>query len=155
MIIQKARSIILRTQTQHQAASFLSAKLLGEKIAIRALSSTAVAPAASAASSNAATPVSHAHSQHWTAERVMSVGILAALPISLYLEMPAADYLLAAILALHSHWGMRAITTDYFPNSGIVAFLVYASSILTFLGLCYFNYADMGISKAAKKVWAL
>lgn len=47
---------------------------------------------------------SKAASLHWTAERVLSILLLAMGPIAYYNPCPAIDYSLAAALTLHGHW---------------------------------------------------
>lgn len=68
------------------------------------------------------------------------------------------DYILAGTMVIHSHWGLKMIATDYIhgplaPKVAVNALTVL--SILSFIGLCYFNYGDIGLSKAIKKIWAL
>ena len=68
------------------------------------------------------------------------------------------DYILAATVIAHSTWGLKMIATDYIhgPTAPKVAVgTIYALSFLAFIGCCYFNYADIGLSKAVKKLWAL
>ncbi|XP_038548674.1 succinate dehydrogenase [ubiquinone] cytochrome b small subunit B, mitochondrial isoform X2 [Micropterus salmoides] len=45
-----------------------------------------------------------AASLHWTAERVLSVVLLAMGPVAYFNPGPAMDYSLAAALTLHGHW---------------------------------------------------
>ena len=79
------------------------------------------------------------------------------MPASLMLENPVMDYLLAASVIAHSTWGLKMIATDYIHGSMKMpsVYAIYAISLLAFIGCCYFNYADIGLSKAAKKLWAL
>lgn len=68
------------------------------------------------------------------------------------------DYSLAAMLTLHGHWGLGQVVTDYvkgetpikLANSGL-----YLLSAVTFAGLCYFNYHDVGICRAVAMLWSL
>ncbi len=73
------------------------------------------------------------------------------------LDTSATNYLLAAALVLHSHWGFECILTDYVHGNAtkFAEYGLYAASILAFAGLCYFNYTDIGVAKAFKKLWAL
>jgi succinate dehydrogenase (ubiquinone) membrane anchor subunit len=108
--------------------------------------------------SSTSTANSHNASLHWNIERALAVGLLAIIPGSLILESSATDYLLAASLTLHSHWGLQAIFTDYVHGRTlpkIVSVGLYAISALVFAGLCYFNFNDVGLTKAVKKIWAL
>lgn len=101
---------------------------------------------------------SKAASLHWTSERVVSVLLLGLLPAAYLNPCSAMDYSLAAVLTLHSHWGLGQIVTDYVhgdasqkaAKAGLLAL-----SALTFAGLCYFNYHDVGICKAVAMLWKL
>ncbi|KAM9221303.1 succinate dehydrogenase [ubiquinone] cytochrome b small subunit, mitochondrial [Dugong dugon] len=101
---------------------------------------------------------SKAASLHWTGERVVSVLLLGLLPAAYLNPCSAMDYSLAAALTLHSHWGIGQVVTDYVhgetsqktAKAGLLAL-----SALTFAGLCYFNYHDVGICKAVAMLWKL
>lgn len=47
---------------------------------------------------------SKAASLHWTAERVLSILLLAMGPAAYFNPGPVMDYSLAAALTLHGHW---------------------------------------------------
>nr|XP_009942953.1 PREDICTED: succinate dehydrogenase [ubiquinone] cytochrome b small subunit, mitochondrial [Opisthocomus hoazin] len=97
-------------------------------------------------------------SLHWTSERAVSVLLLGLLPAAYLYPGPAMDYSLAAALTLHGHWGLGQVITDYvhgdtpikLANTGL-----YVLSAVTFAGLCYFNYYDVGICKAVAMLWSL
>ncbi|XP_069325031.1 succinate dehydrogenase [ubiquinone] cytochrome b small subunit, mitochondrial isoform X2 [Eulemur rufifrons] len=101
---------------------------------------------------------SKAASLHWTSERVVSVVLLGLLPAAYLNPCSAMDYSLAAVVTLHSHWGLGQVVTDYVhgdasqkaAKAGLLAL-----SALTFAGLCYFNYHDVGICKAVAMLWKL
>ncbi|KAM9370067.1 succinate dehydrogenase [ubiquinone] cytochrome b small subunit, mitochondrial [Phaethornis superciliosus] len=101
---------------------------------------------------------SKAASLHWTSERAVSVLLLGLLPAAYLYPGPAMDYSLAAALTLHGHWGLGQVITDYvhgdtpikLANTGL-----YILSAVTFAGLCYFNYNDVGICKAVAMLWSL
>ncbi|XP_056397905.1 succinate dehydrogenase [ubiquinone] cytochrome b small subunit, mitochondrial [Hyla sarda] len=101
---------------------------------------------------------SKAASLHWTAERALSVVLLGLVPAAYMFPGGAMDYSLAATLILHGHWGLGQVVTDYvhgdakikLANTGLLAI-----SSLTFAGLCYFNYHDVGICKAVAMLWSL
>uniref|UniRef100_A0A0P6J1X0 Succinate dehydrogenase [ubiquinone] cytochrome b small subunit n=1 Tax=Heterocephalus glaber TaxID=10181 RepID=A0A0P6J1X0_HETGA len=101
---------------------------------------------------------SKAASLHWTSERVVSVLLLGLLPAAYLNPCSVVDYSLAAALTLHSHWGLGQVVTDYVhgdasqkaAKAGLLAL-----SALTFAGLCYFNYHDVGICKAVAMLWKL
>nr|XP_061796900.1 succinate dehydrogenase [ubiquinone] cytochrome b small subunit B, mitochondrial-like [Nerophis lumbriciformis] len=100
---------------------------------------------------------SKAASLHWTAERVLSILLLAMGPVAYFHPVPAIDYSLAAALTLHGHWGLGQVLTDYvhgdtkikIANAGL-----FLLSSVTFAGLCYFNYNDVGICKAVALLWS-
>ncbi|XP_025896818.1 succinate dehydrogenase [ubiquinone] cytochrome b small subunit, mitochondrial [Nothoprocta perdicaria] len=101
---------------------------------------------------------SKAASLHWAGERAVSVLLLGLLPAAYLCPGPAVDYSLAAALTLHGHWGLGQVITDYVhgempikvANTGL-----YVLSAVTFAGLCYFNYHDVGICKAVAMLWSL
>lgn len=107
-------------------------------------------------------PSRHAGSKvaslHWTGERVVSVLLLGLLPAAYLSPSAAVDYTLAATLTLHSHWGLGQVVTDYVHGAGTQKAAkagILALSALTFAGLCYFNYHDVGICKAVAMLWKL
>ncbi|KAI5943235.1 succinate dehydrogenase [ubiquinone] cytochrome b small subunit, mitochondrial [Manis javanica] len=101
---------------------------------------------------------SRAASVHWTAERVASALLLGLLPAAYLSPCSAMDYSLAAALTLHSHWGLGQVVTDYVPGATAQKAAkagILALSALTFAGLCYFNYHDVGICRAVALLWKL
>ncbi|XP_019366177.1 PREDICTED: succinate dehydrogenase [ubiquinone] cytochrome b small subunit, mitochondrial [Gavialis gangeticus] len=101
---------------------------------------------------------SKAASLHWAGERVLSVILLGLLPAAYMYPGPVVDYSLAFVLPLHGHWGLDQVITDYVHGeaSPIVAKgFLHVLSALTFSGLCYFNYHDVGICKAVAMLWSL
>ena len=97
-------------------------------------------------------------SKHWTIERYLATGLIGLIPAGLLFDSKIIDYLLAAGLSLHAHWGLECIATDYIHGALLpkLAFAaLYMISALSFIGLCYFNYSDIGITKAIKKIWSL
>uniref|UniRef100_A0A1A8JRQ3 Succinate dehydrogenase [ubiquinone] cytochrome b small subunit n=1 Tax=Nothobranchius kuhntae TaxID=321403 RepID=A0A1A8JRQ3_NOTKU len=98
-----------------------------------------------------------AASRHWTAERVLSVVLLAMGPVAYFSPGPVVDYSLAAALTLHGHWGLGQVLTDYVHGETKVKIAsagLFALSTVTFAGLCYFNYNDVGICKAVALLWS-
>ncbi|MBN3312592.1 DHSDB dehydrogenase, partial [Atractosteus spatula] len=68
------------------------------------------------------------------------------------------DYSLAAALTLHGHWGLGQVVTDYVHGSTSIKVAnggLLALSAVTFAGLCYFNYHDVGICRAVAMLWSL
>ncbi|XP_029813179.1 succinate dehydrogenase [ubiquinone] cytochrome b small subunit, mitochondrial isoform X1 [Suricata suricatta] len=101
---------------------------------------------------------SRAASLHWTGERVVSVLLLGLVPAAYLSPSSAMDYSLAAALTLHSHWGLGQVVTDYVHGDALQKTAkvgVLALSALTFAGLCYFNYHDVGICRAVAMLWQL
>uniref|UniRef100_A0A8D0E8D6 Succinate dehydrogenase [ubiquinone] cytochrome b small subunit n=1 Tax=Salvator merianae TaxID=96440 RepID=A0A8D0E8D6_SALMN len=101
---------------------------------------------------------SKAASLHWTAERAVSVLLLGLLPAAYLYPGPAMDYSLAATLTLHGHWGLGQVVTDYVHGETSVKLAntgLYLLSAVTFAGLCYFNYHDVGICRAVAMLWSL
>uniref|UniRef100_A0A2K5ETE4 Succinate dehydrogenase [ubiquinone] cytochrome b small subunit n=1 Tax=Aotus nancymaae TaxID=37293 RepID=A0A2K5ETE4_AOTNA len=90
---------------------------------------------------------SKAASLHWTSERVVSVLLLGLLLAAYLNPCSEIDYSLAATLTLYGHWGLGQVKA---ANVGLLAL-----SALTFAGLCYFNYHDVGICKAVAMLWKL
>ncbi|XP_037697363.1 succinate dehydrogenase [ubiquinone] cytochrome b small subunit, mitochondrial [Choloepus didactylus] len=101
---------------------------------------------------------SKAASLHWTAEKAVSILILGLLPAAYFTPCSVVDYSLAAAVTIHSKWGLEEVISDYVPGkalqktakAGLVTLLA-----LSFAGLCYFNYHDVGICKAVAMLWKL
>ncbi|XP_054853956.1 succinate dehydrogenase [ubiquinone] cytochrome b small subunit, mitochondrial, partial [Eublepharis macularius] len=101
---------------------------------------------------------SKAASLHWTGERAVSVFLLGLLPAAYLYPGPVVDYTLAAALTLHGHWGLGQVVTDYVHGETsfkLASTGLYLLSAVTFAGLCYFNYQDVGICKAVAMLWSL
>ncbi|KAK6467909.1 succinate dehydrogenase [Huso huso] len=101
---------------------------------------------------------SKAASLHWTGERALSVALLGMIPVAYMYPGPAMDYSIAAALTLHSHWGLGQVLTDYVHEDAAIKASnagLFALSAVTFAGLCYFNYHDVGICKAVAMLWSL
>ncbi|XP_030007977.1 succinate dehydrogenase [ubiquinone] cytochrome b small subunit B, mitochondrial isoform X2 [Sphaeramia orbicularis] len=100
---------------------------------------------------------SKAASLHWTAERVLSILLLAMGPVAYFNPGPFMDYSLAAALTLHGHWGIGQVLTDYVHGDAKIKMAnagLFLLSTVTFAGLCYFNYNDVGICKAVAMLWS-
>ncbi|XP_050720913.1 succinate dehydrogenase [ubiquinone] cytochrome b small subunit, mitochondrial-like isoform X2 [Eriocheir sinensis] len=104
----------------------------------------------------------HDHVLHWTAEKILTVILMGAIPTAFIMPNAATEYFLALCLSLHAHWGVEAIVVDYIRPSvfgkvipKLAVGAVYAISIATLGGLCYFNYTDVGIVNAVKLLWKL
>lgn len=101
---------------------------------------------------------SKAASLHWTSERVVSVLLLGLLPAGYLNPCSVVDYSLAAALSLHSYWGLGQVVIDYVHGNilpKVAKAGLLALSALTFAGLCYFNYHDVGICRAVAMLWKL
>ncbi|XP_058049959.1 succinate dehydrogenase [ubiquinone] cytochrome b small subunit, mitochondrial [Ahaetulla prasina] len=101
---------------------------------------------------------SKAASLHWTSERAVSILLLGLLPAAYLYPGAAVDYSLAATLTLHGHWGLGQLLTDYVHGKSSIKLAntgLYLLSAVTFAGLCYFNYHDVGICRAVAMLWSL
>ncbi|KAG8141624.1 putative Succinate dehydrogenase [ubiquinone] cytochrome b small subunit protein [Naja naja] len=99
-----------------------------------------------------------AASLHWTSERAVSILLLGLLPAAYLYPGAAVDYSLAATLTLHGHWGLGQLITDYVHGRTSIKLANYGHFLLsavTFAGLCYFNYHDVGICRAVAMLWSL
>lgn len=103
------------------------------------------------------TGTDHSHAKMWSAERYLSIGLLAVIPVAFAVPNPALDYLLALSLVTHVHWGVEAIVVDYvrpaifgpvIPKMALGS--VYLLSVLALGGLFYFNYTDVGLVTAIR-----
>jgi len=102
------------------------------------------------------------HSTLWTAERAVSVGLLAIVPAAIAFPSQPLDAVLAVSMVMHAHWGLEAVVTDYVrpilfgsfvPKLAHILLLVFSSATLA--GLFYFIANDIGIGKAIRKFWAV
>jgi succinate dehydrogenase (ubiquinone) membrane anchor subunit len=98
----------------------------------------------------------------WQAERVLSIGMLATVPAALLAPTAATEYLLAASLVIHSHWGLEAIVTDYVRESifgsvlpKVAHGLLLLFSAATLAGLCLMAHNDQGLAKNVRKIWSM
>ncbi|XP_070621367.1 succinate dehydrogenase [ubiquinone] cytochrome b small subunit, mitochondrial [Erythrolamprus reginae] len=101
---------------------------------------------------------SKAATLHWTSERAVSILLLGLLPAAYLYPGAAVDYSLAAALTLHGHWGLGQLLTDYVHGKTSIKLAnagLYLLSAVTFAGLCYFNYHDVGICRAVAMLWSL
>lgn len=95
-------------------------------------------------------------SSHWKFERYVSVAMLTLIPTGIVYPSAAVDWALAVVVPIHNHWGVGQVLTDYIHGSTMPKLakgLWLAVSILQFIGLCYFNYTDVGICKAVCMIW--
>ncbi|EDV25775.1 uncharacterized protein TRIADDRAFT_55207 [Trichoplax adhaerens] len=96
-------------------------------------------------------------SSHWKSERIVSVALLAALPAGYLYPGNIVDYSLAILIPPHVYWGFNGIIGDYLPKSlvGVTQGAIMILSVMTFIGLAYFNYSDVGICKAVEMLWQM
>ncbi|XP_056330269.1 succinate dehydrogenase [ubiquinone] cytochrome b small subunit B, mitochondrial [Danio aesculapii] len=107
--------------------------------------------------SNYAGSGSKAATMHWTGERILSIALLSMAPVAYFCPSAAVDYSLAAALTLHGHWGLGQVVTDYVHGDAKIKMAnagLFVLSTVTFAGLCYFNYHDVGICKAVALLWS-
>ncbi|XP_044729997.1 succinate dehydrogenase [ubiquinone] cytochrome b small subunit, mitochondrial [Chrysoperla carnea] len=102
------------------------------------------------------------HSKLWTIERLLAVGLLVTLPIAIAVPNPVLDTIAAISIVMHQYWGLEAICNDYvrpivvghtIPK--VTHFLLIALTLATLGGLFYFNYNDMGLGRAIRRIWSL
>lgn len=88
--------------------------------------------------------------------------MFAIVPIALVAPMPATEYLLAASLVIHAHWGLEAVVTDYvreaifgpiIPKAAHGLLLLFSAATLA--GLCLMAHNDEGLAKQARKLWGI
>lgn len=106
----------------------------------------------------ARTAATVASANHWNAERYLSAALVGIIPAALLLESNYFDQVLALSLVVHSHWGLSCILTDYVHGSTapkVAQATLAVVSVVSLIGLIYFNFSDIGLSKAIKKVWTL
>ncbi|XP_046876942.1 succinate dehydrogenase [ubiquinone] cytochrome b small subunit A, mitochondrial-like [Hypomesus transpacificus] len=102
--------------------------------------------------------VSKAASMHWTSERVVSVVLLGMAPAAYLYPGAVLDLSVATALTLHGHWGVGQVVTDYVHGDLKIKLAksgLFVTSMVTFAGLCYFNYHDVGLCKAVAMLWDL
>lgn len=101
---------------------------------------------------------SKAATLHWTGEKVVACVLLGLMPTAYSNPCSVVDYFLTAVLSLHSHWDLGQVVTDH-VHGGMLQKAAKAGlwvlSALTFAGLCYFNYHDVGITRAVAMLWKL
>ncbi|CAD6995146.1 succinate dehydrogenase [ubiquinone] cytochrome b small subunit, mitochondrial [Ceratitis capitata] len=102
------------------------------------------------------------HVPLWTAERLISLGLLGVVPAAFIYPSQTLDALLAVSVVLHSHWGVEAIITDYARPQVVGPLLPKVAhgalillSIATLGGLFYIIQNDVGIAKSVKQVWSI
>ncbi|XP_017768222.1 PREDICTED: succinate dehydrogenase [ubiquinone] cytochrome b small subunit, mitochondrial-like [Nicrophorus vespilloides] len=102
------------------------------------------------------------HTKLWTMEKALSASLLGIVPAAIMMPNPILDNLLATAVVIHFHWGLEACVVDYVrailfgaaaPKLALGG--LYLVSFLTLGGLLYFNYHDIGLGKAIRKIWAL
>ncbi|XP_067087889.1 succinate dehydrogenase [ubiquinone] cytochrome b small subunit A, mitochondrial-like isoform X1 [Osmerus mordax] len=107
---------------------------------------------------SAAALVSKAASTHWTSERVVSVVLLGMAPAAYLYPGAVLDFSVATALTLHGHWGVGQVVTDYVHGDlkiKLAKSVLFVTSMVTFAGLCYFNYNDVGLCRAVALLWGL
>ncbi|CAF0927455.1 unnamed protein product [Rotaria sordida] len=96
-------------------------------------------------------------SEHYKIERIVALVMLAIIPGSFVFNSVFMNYLLAVSIVIHAHWGMDAVLIDYCPRKALplANIIRYVLTTIAFVGLCYFNYNDMGLIKALKTLWTM
>ncbi|KAM7537891.1 hypothetical protein Aperf_G00000067966 [Anoplocephala perfoliata] len=101
-------------------------------------------------------------SYHWTTERILAISMLPLYPVALIYEPYGFDHLVAIAVCLHAYWGVETVLRDYVMERRYGPLLPKVSQVLWkiiclcgFAGFTYFNYYDIGIIKALKKLWSV
>lgn len=104
----------------------------------------------------------HDHAKLWTAERVLSTGLLVVVPAAFMFPSTAMDTLLAVSIVMHNHWGIEAVVVDYVrpiifgsvvPKVALA--LTYGLSIVTLVGLFYLIFNGAGLVNTIQLFWRL
>jgi succinate dehydrogenase (ubiquinone) membrane anchor subunit len=102
------------------------------------------------------------HVKMFTLERYWAAAMFPVFPAALFIHNPVMDYLLAVLIAVHTHWGLETVIVDYARPfvvgkafSTFCHYAVYVLSIGMFAALMHFNYNDVGITKAFEMIWAI
>lgn len=95
-------------------------------------------------------------STHWKIERILAVSMLGILPACLFVQGPVVDFALSMSVLMHGFWGVDGVCTDYiekfFPP---IHFIWYCVTIAAIASILYFNYNDVGVTKAISMIWKL
>lgn len=92
---------------------------------------------------------------HWTNERYVAVALIPLVPAALVYPNLVLDTALCAAMILHIHWRLSGVVQDYIHGGAYYLFkyLVLFLSVFSFGSLCYFNYTDIGFSRAARLIF--
>ncbi|XP_032680842.1 succinate dehydrogenase [ubiquinone] cytochrome b small subunit, mitochondrial [Odontomachus brunneus] len=102
------------------------------------------------------------HVRTWVMERLVSVSLLALIPVALLCENKIIDAALAVAAVMHSHWGLEAIVIDYarpivvgtiVPK--VAHLMLNLLSAATLAGLLLLIYNGPGLAKVIKQGWAI
>ncbi|KAH8278732.1 hypothetical protein KR018_008107 [Drosophila ironensis] len=102
------------------------------------------------------------HTMLWTIERLVSVGLLAIIPVAFIAPSKVLDALMAISVVIHAHWGVEAMIVDYMRPSVVGELLPKVShialivlSVATLGGLFYFIQSDVGLANGIKRFWSI
>jgi len=93
---------------------------------------------------------------HWTNERYVAVALVPLIPAALAFPNIVLDTALCSAMLLHVHWRLSGVAQDYIHGAAypIFKYLVLALSVISFGSLCYFNYTDVGFSRAVRLIYS-
>ncbi|PAA86417.1 hypothetical protein BOX15_Mlig010157g1, partial [Macrostomum lignano] len=101
-------------------------------------------------------------SQHWTVERVLTVGMLPLYPAALMMDGLAMNLAVGAAITMHVYWGIEAVIKDYAmerlygPQLQKILYAVWkVISLIGFAGFVYFCYTDVGFIRVVKDLWTV
>lgn len=107
-------------------------------------------------------PSSGSHDKLWTAERLVSVGLLGIIPLGIAFPSQPVDAVMAVSVMMHQYWGLEAVVTDYVRAAifgDVIPKIAHGLLILltasTLGGLFYFIYNDIGIGNGVRKLWGI
>jgi len=98
---------------------------------------------------------------HWLGERVLSISLLALLPIGIYSPNIITDQALAVLIPIHAYIGVTSSIIDYFPkhHHPMKNTISYGVLRLATLGAIYgfyvLNTKDIGIGKTIQGLWKI
>jgi len=99
-------------------------------------------------------------SWHWYGERGLSILLVPMFGISgVYGGHPFNDFLLGFLVPIHTHIGLSAVVTDYFPRRRVpkINRLVTGTQLVLTVGTMYgcyiINTEDIGLTEYVKKIW--
>jgi len=93
---------------------------------------------------------------HWKNEHYVAASLIPLIPAALAFPNMVLDTALCAAMVLHVHWRLSGVAQDYIHGGAfhVFKYLVLGFSVISFGSLCYFNYTDIGFSRAVRLVYS-